>query len=108
MDGDLASLLYISPASDRAMNTYIYPITDASVPTDPAAPPADRPRSAELCNGNAAPKTLYEDVGRTTTFTNCDVFYLEFVPSVGWVCAYASDTPSVHIPTPGKALYFVK
>ena len=108
MDGDKASLLYIAPASDRAMNTYIYPITDASAPTDFSAPPVPT-QCCELCHGNAAPKTLYEDVGRTTPFTNCDVFYLEFVPSVGWVCAFASDTPSVHIPTPGKVFgYFVK
>ena len=108
MDGDKASLLYISPASDRVMNTYIYPITDASAPTDLSAPPVPT-QCCELCHGNAAPKTLYEDVGRTTPFTNCDVFYLEFVPSVGWVCAFASGTPSVHNPTPGHVLgYFVR
>lgn len=107
-DSNLANLLYISPASDRIMNTYIFPVNDASAPTDLSAPPVPV-QCCELCHGNAAPKGLYEDVGRTTPFTNCDVFYLEFVPSVGWVCAFASATPTVPATTPGHVLgYFVR
>ena len=108
MDGELASLMYVSPASDRVINTYIFPVSDAASHTDLNAPPVPT-QCCDLCYGHAAPKTLYEDVGRTTEFTNCDVFYLQFVATVGWVCTFASATPTVHATTTGHVFgYFVR
>ena len=93
-DPGLVSTLYISPASDRLMNTYIFPVNDATLHADNAAPPVPT-QCCDLCHGDATPKMLYNDVGRTSEFTNCDVFYLEHVPTVGWVCTFASGTPTL-------------
>ena len=104
-DHGLASTLYISPASDRLLNTYIFPVNDATSHADAAAPPVPT-QCCDLCHGDLdSPKTLYNDVGRTSEFTNCDVFYLEHVPMVGWVCTFASATPTLPATHPSGHIF---
>ena len=99
-------VLYISPASDRLVNTYIFPVSDSVRNLDPLDPPVPT-QCCDLCMGDAAPRTLYNDIGRTSAFYDCSVFFLQFVPTVGWICAFASGDSTTVATTLVKSIgYF--
>jgi len=87
--------LFVSPASDRLVNTYLFPVTDASTHTDPNSPPSPV-QCCAVCRGlPSTDKSLYTDLSTAAPASHCSAIFLIFAPTVGWICTFGAERETV-------------
>ena len=96
----------MSPASDRLVNTYIFPVTDAG--TDVHGPPSPL-QCCEVCRGlPSTDKSLYTDLSTAAPASHCSAIFLVFAPTVGWICTFGAERDTVaSTSAPGSVLAYL-